>query len=92
MIKKDIIRMITDSSDLSEEVIREVLDSFFFVIKSALSVGEELELRGFASFRIRKRKRRLGKNPKTGESVPIPPKKIVKVVLGRELKNLIIED
>ena len=51
--------------------------------------GEKIELRGFGSFRLRKREPRKGRNPKTGDKVDVPPKKVPYFKPGKELKELI---
>jgi integration host factor subunit beta len=55
----------------------------------ALHRGEKIELRGFGSFRLRKREPRKGRNPKTGDKVDVPPKKVPYFKPGKELKELI---
>jgi len=54
--------------------------------------GEKIELRGFGSFRLRKREPRKGRNPKTGDKVDVPPKKVPYFKPGKELKELINRD
>ena len=58
-------------------------------IIEALHRGEKIELRGFGSFRLRKREPRKGRNPKTGDKVDVPPKKVPYFKPGKELKELI---
>ena len=55
----------------------------------ALHRGEKIELRGFGSFRLRRREPRKGRNPKTGDKVDVPPKKVPYFKPGKELKELI---
>ena len=61
----------------------------FKSIVDALHRGEKIELRGFGSFRLRKREPRKGRNPKTGDKVDVPPKKVPYFKPGKELKELI---
>jgi integration host factor subunit beta len=61
----------------------------FKSIIDALRRGEKIELRGFGSFRLRKREPRKGRNPKTGDKVDVPPKKVPYFKPGKELKDLI---
>jgi len=61
----------------------------FRSIIEALHRGEKIELRGFGSFRLRKREPRKGRNPKTGDKVDVPPKKVPYFKPGKELKELI---
>ena len=61
----------------------------FKSIIDALHRGEKIELRGFGSFRLRKREPRKGRNPKTGDKVDVPPKKVPYFKPGKDLKDLI---
>src|SRR5919205_357518 len=66
-----------------------IVDTVFKSIIDALHRGEKIELRGFGSFRLRKREPRKGRNPKTGDKVDVPPKKVPYFKPGKELKELI---
>ena len=68
-----------------EAVVNTVLDS----IKDALASGDKIEIRGFGSFKIRSRKQREGRNPKTGSPVSVPAKKVPFFKAGKELKELV---
>jgi integration host factor subunit beta len=79
-------------AELVEEVSRVsevIVDTVFKSIIDALHRGEKIELRGFGSFRLRKREPRKGRNPKTGDKVDVPPKKVPYFKPGKELKELI---
>jgi integration host factor subunit beta len=65
------------------------VDTVFRSIVDALHRGEKIELRGFGSFRLRQREPRKGRNPKTGDRVDVPPKKVPYFKPGKELKDLI---
>jgi integration host factor subunit beta len=65
------------------------VDTVFKSIINALHRGDKIELRGFGSFRIRQRESRKGRNPKTGERVDVPAKKVPYFKPGKELKELI---
>lgn len=67
----------------AEVVVNEVLDA----ISSALAEGDRVELRGFGSFTTKSRKARTGRNPKTGESVDVPPKLVPHFKPGKELRD-----
>jgi integration host factor subunit beta len=66
-----------------------IVDTVFKSIITALHRGEKIELRGFGSFRLRKREPRKGRNPKTGDKVDVAPKKVPYFKPGKELKDLI---
>src|SRR3712207_9384677 len=76
-------------SDLTKKHSEVIVDTVFKSIIDALHRGEKIELRGFGSFRLRKREPRKGRNPKTGDKVDVPPKKVPYFKPGKELKELI---
>ena len=72
----------------AEIIVNTVFDS----IVDSLKEGEKIELRGFGSFRIRRRGARTGRNPKTGEKVSVPPKRIPYFKPGKELRELLNDE
>lgn len=64
-----------------------VVDTVFDCIRNALINGEKLEIRGFGNFRLKTRKPRKARNPKTGESVDVPGKKVLHFKMGKALKE-----
>lgn len=64
-----------------------VIETVFDSIKDALKRGEKIEIRGFGNFRLKERRPRKARNPKTGESVDVPEKKAVRFKAGKELKE-----
>ena len=68
-----------------EVVVNTVLDG----IKDALSREDKVEIRGFGSFRIRHRRAKEGRNPKTGETVSVPPKKVPFFKAGKEMREMV---
>ena len=76
-------------SDLTKKHSEIIVDTVFKSIINALHRGDKIELRGFGSFRIRQRESRKGRNPKTGERVDVPAKKVPYFKPGKELKELI---
>ena len=81
----EVARTIQVTKKQAETIVNVVFDS----IVESLRNGEKIELRGFGSFRLRSRKSRTGRNPKTGEKVEVPSKKIPYFKPGKELKELI---
>ena len=78
MIKADIVEEVARVAHVSRVKAQDTVDDIFEAIKEALAKGEKVEFRGFGVFRVKERKRGLGRNLKTGESVPIAPGKTVK--------------
>ena len=66
-----------------------VMETVFDSIKEALQRGEKIEIRGFGNFRIKTRHPRKARNPKTGESVDVPAKKVIHFKFGKELRELL---
>ena len=89
MTKAQLIDEVARAADLSRKQSEQIIDIFFQSIVSALEKGEKIELRGFGSFRIRHRNARQGRNPKTGEAVAVPAKRIPYFKPGRELRELL---
>jgi integration host factor beta subunit len=89
MIKADLINRIAQEMEISKQEAETGVNLFFETIKDALQRGEEIELRGFGSFRFRSRDARAGRNPRTGEPVQVPPKKVLYFKPSKLLKNMI---
>ena len=87
MTKKDIVLKIAEEADLKQMDVKEVVQRTLDTITEALSKGETVELRNFGVFKVRERKPRIGRNPKTGASVPIPEKKVVAFKSGMIMKK-----
>ena len=89
MTKAELVEEVSRVSDLTKKHSEVIVDTVFHSIIGALHRGEKIELRGFGSFRLRKREPRKGRNPKTGDKVDVPPKKVPYFKPGKELKELI---
>jgi len=79
MTKAELVEEVSRVSDLTKKHSEVIVDTVFKSIIDALHRGEKIELRGFGSFRLRKREPRKGRNPKTGDKVDVPTKKVPKV-------------
>ncbi len=89
MIKADLINKISRDLNIPKQEAEEGVNLFFTSIKDAILRGEEIEIRGFGSFRLRKRTSRAGRNPRTGEPVKVPPKKVLYFKPSKLLKDSI---
>jgi integration host factor subunit beta len=92
MTKAELVEEVSRVSDLTKKHSEVIVDTVFRTIIDALHRGEKIELRGFGSFRLRRREPRKGRNPKTGDKVEVPPKKVPYFKPGKELKELINRD
>jgi integration host factor subunit beta len=89
MTKADLISVVAKRLDITQVQAGIIVEAALKSIVSALQGGQEVEIRGFGSFRFRNRAPRKGRNPKTGERVDVPPKKIPYFKMGKELKTLL---
>jgi integration host factor subunit beta len=89
MTKADLISVVAKRLDITQVQAGIIVEAALRSIVSALQGGQEVEIRGFGSFRFRNRAPRKGRNPKTGERVDVPPKKIPYFKMGKELKALL---
>ncbi|MCG6921857.1 MAG: integration host factor subunit beta [Acidobacteriota bacterium] len=89
MTKAELVDEIAQKADLTRKHSEVIVDAVFSSIVEALQGGDKIELRGFGSFRVRHRASRTGRNPKTGEGVLVPAKKVPYFKPGKELRELI---
>ncbi|MGC2425105.1 MAG: integration host factor subunit beta [Nitrospirota bacterium] len=90
MTKAELVEKVSDKVDgLTKKQTEVIINTIFDSIKDALAVGDKIEIRGFGSFKIRSRKQREGRNPKTGSPVSVPSKKVPFFKAGKELKELV---
>lgn len=87
MRKRDIVLKISQDTEVKQVVVKEVVQRTFDAILEALKAGKRIELRNFGVFQVKKRKKRIGRNPKTGEVVPVPERRTVVFKPGLEMKK-----
>ncbi len=87
MTKKDIVLKITDATGIKQVDVKKIVQKTFDVIIDSLMQGDKVELRNFGVFKIKERRARFGRNPRTGQSVPVPPRKVVVFKSGLEMKQ-----
>lgn len=89
MTKADLISTVAERLRITQVQASIIVEAALRSIVNALRTGQEVEIRGFGSFRFRNRAPRKGRNPKTGERVDVPPKRIPYFKMGKELKTLL---
>ena len=89
MTKAELVEEVSRVSDLTRKHSEVIVDAVFSSIAEALQKGDKIELRGFGSFCVRWRASRTGRNPKTGQGVVVPPKRVPYFKPGKELRELI---
>ena len=91
MTKADLIDEVSRLAELTRKDSEVIVETIFDSVVRSLRAGDKIEIRGFGSFRTRQRKPRMGRNPKTGEQVEVPAKKIPFFKPSKELKDLVNE-
>ncbi|GGE04753.1 integration host factor subunit beta [Tsuneonella deserti] len=92
MIRSELLQALArENPDLRAEEVEQVLDTFFDEIGKRLAEGGRVELRGFGAFSTRERAARKGRNPRTGEAVDVPAKKVPYFKPGKEMRRLVNE-
>jgi len=90
MTKSDLVQTLSEKvSTLTKKECEVIVDTVFQNMRAALHRGEKIEIRGFGSFTVRVRRAKEGRNPKTGEKVSIPEKRIPFFKVGKELRELV---
>ena len=90
MTKSELILKITSrNSYLYHKDVYKIIDTLFNCVTKALKDGDRVELRGFGTFTTKRRNARIGRNPKTGDPVAIPQKKMPFFKMGKSMKERI---
>ena len=89
MTKADLIDEVSRVAELTRKDSEIIVESIFDSVVRSLRAGDKIEIRGFGSFRTRQRQARVGRNPKTGDRVEVPPKRIPYFKPSKELKDLV---
>lgn len=85
--KSDLIELLSAHARLARPTAEQVIDIVFDQMIAAMKRGERIEIRGFGSFEVRDYKAYQGRNPRTGEAVHVPPKKLPFFKVGKELRE-----
>src|SRR5438132_14291651 len=89
MTKADLIDEVSRLAELTRKGSELIFETMFASVVRSVRAGDKIEIRGFGSFRTRQRKPRVGRNPKTGDRVEVPAKKIPFFKPSKELKDLV---
>jgi len=88
VIKLDLINEVVTKTGVTKTKAEMAVETVFESMKNALAKGDRIELRGFGVFTVRPRKTGIGRNPRTGAEVSIPPGKAVRFKPGKELQSI----
>ena len=89
MTKADLIEEVAQAGRLTRREAEVVVETVFESMSQALARGEKIELRGFGSFRVQERSARRARNPKTGEEVEVPARRVPRFRPGRDMRELL---
>ena len=89
MTKAQIVEEIVQKTGLTKKDVAETVDQFLKAISDALATGKHLEIRGFGTFKVKNRKSRMARNPRTGDPVPVPERNVPVFKVSKELKDLV---
>lgn len=89
MNKSELVIALAKKENLTKQKAEEVINTIFDTMSGALIAGERIEIRGFGSFIVREYSSYTGRNPKTGESISVSPKKLPFFKVGKELKKVV---
>lgn len=89
MNRSELIKALAEDADISLEDATSVVGIFFDSIKEALLAGDRMEIRGFGSFKVKDYGSYAGRNPRTGESVDVTPKRLPFFRVGKELREFV---
>jgi nucleoid DNA-binding protein len=87
MTKRDLVVKIANEIGVTQSMVKSVVEGVLDGITDALSSGDKVELRNFGILKVKSRKARVGRNPRTGDTVPIEAKKVVSFKPGKILKQ-----
>ena len=89
MTKADLVEQIADATGLTKKDTAVVVDGFLEAVKQAMAQEKNIEIRGFGSFKVKRRKARKARNPRTGDPVQVPSRHVPTFKPSKELKELI---
>jgi nucleoid DNA-binding protein len=91
MTKADLVEICAEKTGLTRTDVAVTVDAFLDAVKASLEAGKNIEIRGFGTFKVKLRKARKARNPRTGEEVPVPDRKVPVFKPSNEFKNLIVK-
>lgn len=87
MTKAELVREVAEKTGMTKKDTALVVNAVFETVMDALAKGEKVQIAGFGIFEVKERAERVGRNPRTGEEIKIPPRKVPIFRVGKELKT-----
>ena len=91
MTKADIVNSVANATGITKTETEAVIDGFIITIINALKNGQSVDLRGFATFTVKKRKSKMARNPKTGETIELKERYVPTIKISKQFKNSVSE-
>jgi integration host factor subunit alpha len=91
LTKADLADLLFEQVGLNKREAKDMVEAFFEEVRTALEAGDSVKLSGFGNFELRKKSERPGRNPKTGEEIPITARRVVTFHASQELKGKVEE-
>lgn len=91
MTKRELVTQISDRLGITKTLVKAVFEDSLLAITEALAKGEKVEFRDFGVFKVKERKGRMGRNPRTGTAISIPQKRVAYFKPGKEMKRRVME-
>ncbi|HUU45009.1 MAG TPA: HU family DNA-binding protein [Acidobacteriota bacterium] len=91
MTKADLVEICAEKTGLTRTDVAVTVDAFLDAVKQSLETGKNIEIRGFGTFKVKLRKARKARNPRTGAEVPVPDRKVPVFKPSNEFKNMIVK-
>ena len=88
MIKVDIVNDVSRTANITKVKAEKAVDALFDAMRRSIQRGDRIELRGFGVFQVKPRKRGIGRNPRTGKEVKIPPGRTIRFKPGKDLQTI----
>jgi len=89
LTKADLVKRLHEEIGLNKREAKDFVELFFEELRSTLEQGEEIKLSGFGNFSLRDKGERPGRNPKTGEVIPVTARRVVTFRSGQKLKSMV---
>jgi len=90
LTKAELVREVAEKTGMTKKDTALLVNALFETIMDALSKGEKVQIAGFGIFEVKERAERVGRNPRTGEEIKIPPRKVPVFRVGKELKTKVM--
>lgn len=90
MTKADLVEICAEKTGLTRTDVAVTVDAFLDMVKASLEQGKNIEIRGFGTFKVKLRRARKARNPRTGDEVPVPDRNVPVFKPSNEFKNLIV--